>query len=150
MPKGNPPKPTELKRRLGNPGRRPLPDINKIVALPAAVGVPDPPNRLEADGLSLWRNVWTAGAIWISPATDIRFVVEACRAADDVAQARRRYQASNDVNDLRGVVAASKMLTEALSALGFSPTARARLGVAEVVTQSKLEQLRHSAAQRGS
>jgi hypothetical protein len=39
------------------------------------------------------------------------------------------------------VVALSKSLTEALSAIGFNPTARARLGVAEVRRQSALEAL---------
>ena len=32
----NPPKPNELKRKLGNPGKRPLPELKNIVTLPMA------------------------------------------------------------------------------------------------------------------
>jgi hypothetical protein len=68
-------------------------------------------------------------------------VEEAARLADDLAACRTRYRATLDPSDLRGLVAASKQFTDALSALGFNPTARARLGVAEVKRVSALEEL---------
>lgn len=68
-------------------------------------------------------------------------VEEAARVADDVAAARDRYRATREPADMRALVAAGKRLDEALSVLGFNPTARARLGVAEVKRVSALEEL---------
>ena len=42
MPNGRPPKPIEVKRRLGNPGQRPLPNQAEIQMLDPAVSVPEP------------------------------------------------------------------------------------------------------------
>jgi hypothetical protein len=67
---------------------------------------------------------------------------DACRAADDVAAARRRYRATTDPKDAAALVALGKQLSVALSDLGFNPTARSRLGVAEVTRVSKLDALR--------
>lgn len=145
-PRGRPPKPIEEKRRLGNPGKRPLPAASEVVALRPAVGVPDPPAELLTDGAALWARIWTAGAIWIAPATDTEAVAEVCRLTDDVAVARARYRATRDPGDLRALTSISKLLQEALAALGFNPTARSRLGVAEVKAQSKLEELRERQA----
>ena len=70
----NPPKPVEVKRRTGNPGKRALPDRSKVVALPAADGIPDPLRPLQREGRRTWDRVWGNGAVWLSPATDIELV----------------------------------------------------------------------------
>jgi phage terminase small subunit len=143
---GRPPKPLEQKRRTGrSPGRdtggRKLPDPGNVVALPPASGAPAYPADLGLDGRRLWDRAWDAAITWLSPASDMEEVEEAARLADDVAAARRRYRATTDPGDMRALVAGSKALTEALSALGFNPIARARLGVAEVKRVSALEEL---------
>jgi phage terminase small subunit len=92
-------------------------------------------------GQRLWNRAWNAALTWIAPGTDAEQIEEAARLADDVAAARQRYRATTDPADARALVAVSKQLTEALSALGFNPTARARLGVAEVKRASALDQL---------
>jgi hypothetical protein len=92
-------------------------------------------------GQQLWNGAWAKAITWLSPDTDSRQVEEAARLADNLAAARTRYMATTDPSDARALVALSKQFTEALSALGFNPTARARLGVAEVKRVSALEEL---------
>lgn len=148
MPRGRPPAPIEHHRRVGrangtkkaNGGS--LPAIGEVVVLPQADGLPDFPVGLEDAGQTMWRRIWQDGLTWISPQTDIALAEEACRAIDDVAAARRRYRATTDPKDAAALVALGKRLDEALSALGFTPTARSRLGVAEVKRVSALERLR--------
>lgn len=143
---GRPPKPLEQKRRTGrtpttDSGGRPLPKVAEVVTLPMALGVPDCPSDLGLEGRALWEKAWSAAITWLSPDSDWHEVVEACSLADDVAAARRRYRATTDPGDARAVVALSKSLTEALSVLGFNPTSRSRLGVAEVKRASALDEL---------
>lgn len=146
MPRGRPPAPIEHHRRVGRGGTRkadgrPLPALAQVVILPQAENMPDFPDGLAEDGLGLWRRIWADGITWISPQTDIALAEEACRALDDVATARRRYRATSDPADARALVALGKRLDEALSQLGFTPTARSRLGVAEVKRVSALQGL---------
>jgi phage terminase small subunit len=148
--RGRPPKPMEIKRRTGrtpttDSGGRKLPDFADVVRLPQADDMPDFPADLEMPGQDLWRRIWQDGITWISPKTDAQAAEEACRAADDVATARRRYRATTDPKDAAALVSLGKRLDDALSQLGFNPTARSRLGVAEVTRVSKLESLRRRA-----
>jgi hypothetical protein len=138
---GRPPKPVEVKRRIGNPGKRPLPEPSNVVALPPAAGPPPYPADLGDEGRDLWDRAWSAAITWLSPDSDGKQVEEAARTADNLAVARKRYMATTDPSDARALVALSKQFTEALSALGFNPVARARLGVAEVKRVSALEEL---------
>jgi phage terminase small subunit len=143
---GRPPKPLEQKRRTGrSPGRdtggRKLPDPGNVVALPPADGIPPYPPDLGLAGQHLWDRAWAAAITWLSPDSDGQTVEEACYLADALAAARTRYKATTDPSDARALVALSKQFLETLSALGFNPTARARLGVAEVKRVSALEEL---------
>jgi hypothetical protein len=52
---GRPPKPTERKRKAGNPGKRPIREPLSI--LPAIEGPPKPPESLEDAGMALWDHV---------------------------------------------------------------------------------------------
>ena len=145
--RGRPPKPLEIKRRTGrtpgtDSGGRPLPALADVVHLPQADGMPDFPADLDQAGQDLWRRIWQEGITWISPKSDMQAAEEACRAADDVAAARRRYRATTDPKDAAALVSLGKRLDDALSMLGFNPTARSRLGVAEVTRVSKLDALR--------
>lgn len=144
--RGRPPMPLELKRLHGrtqdtDSGGRPLPKSGEIIALPMAEGVPPIPAGIESDGADLWRQIWHEGLTWISPASDMAAAVEACRIADDLSAARRRYRATTDPRDASALAALGKRFDDALSVLGFNPTARSRLGVAEVKRASALEKL---------
>lgn len=143
--RGRPPRPTEEKRRLGNPGKRALPALATVVHLRPAEGVPDASQmNFGLDGLDLWEYIWKSGARWIAPATDLKMVVLACQTIDNLGTARRRYEATTDPQDGRMVVAYQRALVDALSALGFTPSGRTRLGVAEVTAVSKLDALRRN------
>lgn len=144
--RGRPPVPIEIKRRRGrtattDSGGRPLPASAEVVALPMAEGVPLLPVGIEAAGADLWRQIWQQGLTWISPQSDMAAAVEACQVADDLAVARRRYRATSDPKDAQAVAAMGKRYDDALSVLGFNPTARSRLGVAEVKRASALQNI---------
>lgn len=154
-PRGRPPIPTEIKRLRGrtantDSGGRPLPKLAEVVTLPMAEGVPLLPSGIESDGAELWKRIWQDGLTWISPQSDMAAAVEACNVADDLAVARRRYRATSDPKDAAALVALGKRFDDALSVLGFNPTARSRLGVAEVKRASALQTLLASRQQHSS
>jgi hypothetical protein len=145
-PRGRPPIPIEIKRRRGrttetDSGGRPLPKSAEVVALPMAEGVPLLPHGIESDGAELWKRIWQQGLTWISPQSDMAAAIEACQVADDLAVARRRYRATSDPKDAAALASMGRRFDDALSVLGFNPTARSRLGVAEVKRASALQGL---------
>jgi hypothetical protein len=146
-PRGRPPKPVEHHRRTGRANGakkadgRPLPEVAQVVPLPMADGVPDCPPDFGLDARRLWSRAWGEAITWLSPDSDREHVEQVCRVADDLAAARTRYRATTDPRDGRMVVLLNKELSEGLSALGFNPVARTRLGVAEVKRVSNLEKL---------
>jgi hypothetical protein len=136
------PVPAEVKRRRGNPGKRPLPDPVTVVALPMAEGIPDPPGELGPHGLSMWRSVWEAGRWWVSP-TEMPFeMLWLCQAADERERLRDLVRLGADEKYRRAQRELEKQMTQWVQDLGFSPVARTKLGLAEVKAQSALEGLR--------
>ena len=136
-----PPKPTEIKRLTGNPGRRKLPELSVVTMLPMASTIPDAPDGLGVDGLELWNNAWSHAITWLSPSSDLHTIENTARLADDLAFARKKYRATLDAADGRLLVHINKAFVDALSSLGFDPTARSRLGVAEVKAISAIDKL---------
>lgn len=164
MPRtGRPPKPVEMKRKLGNPGKRTL--SNPVTALAPVTVITHVSDEPE-DGADLVRALLDAGAsAWIGTTDQLAVL----RMVSDGWDRRRRllaflaehggsYAASSDrggerwyprpeVAELRDL---EKQITTWLSSLGLDPASRGRLGVAEVKVRSKLEELRTRAAQRRS
>jgi hypothetical protein len=138
---GRPPKPTELKRIQGNPGKRALPKETEMILLPAAETMPEPSRPLLKYGLEMWERIWNMGNSWISPTTDIELVLMTAEMVDERWNLRVKVMSSDDPKLRRGLRELDKMIVSNLSLLGFSPTDRMRLGVAEVKKQSKLEEL---------
>lgn len=138
---GRPPKPTELKRLQGNPGKRALPKETEMILLPAAIGIPEPSRPLLKYGQEMWDRIWNMGNSWISPTTDIELVLMTAEMVDERWNLRVKVMGSDDPKMRRGLRELDKMIVSNLSLLGFSPTDRMRLGVAEVKKQSKLEEL---------
>lgn len=145
----NPPKPTEVKRRIGNPGNRPLPAVASVTALPAADGVPVPLRPLLNQGQRMWERIWSDGAIWLSPHTDIELVQMLAETMDE-REGLRGYVLSGEAEwrDRVALRSIDDQIKSMLSALGFTPVDRTRMGVAEVRSMSKLEALQARAAQR--
>lgn len=143
-----PPKPTEMKRRTGNPGKRALPDPAKVIALPAADGIPDPLRPLGTEGRRSWDRIWSGGAVWLSPASDIEVAQAFCETVDERESLRLLVMSGE--GDWRDRVALRNLDAQVktyLSSLGFTPVDRTRMGVAEVKQMSKLDALR---ARKGS
>lgn len=160
-PTGRPAKPVELKRAAGNAGHRPLPDApTPETGLRASSSIPTPP-PLGADGRALWDHIWDAGRQWLSPDSDITIVTHLCQAHDEAEEIRRSlalgdiprfYKLPNgslvshplitQLKDLRA------QMTAWLAAIGFSPSDRARLGLAEVRVRDELDDLQRRRSER--
>ena len=158
-PNGRPPKPTEVKRNLGNPGKRELPDVPQPSSnkrLKAVSTIPKPPRELGRKGKLMWTTVWEAGqqTKHIAPLHDAQLILMLCHAVDEAdffrtelasGNVERVYLMSNgayaphpyvkELGNLR------TQITAWLSMLGFSPTDRARMGIGEVVEDSPLDEL---------
>jgi len=146
-PRGRPPKPIEQKRLTGNPGKRTLPDQKELVLLPSAYDIPEPSRKLFPPGLELWERVWGMGQTWISPTTDVDLLLMTCELLDERSQLRAQVINNNRPDERKALRDLDRQLVANLSLLGFTPTDRSRLGVAEVKRQSKLEELRSRASQ---
>jgi hypothetical protein len=140
---GRPPKPIEQKRALGNPGKRPLPTEGSLVLLPSMFKVPEPPRPIVTEAAkALWNRTWTMGQTWLSPQTDIELLLMTCEMVDERWNLRIKVLQDNRPEERKGLRDLERQLIANLSLLGFTPTDRSRLGVAEVKKISKLEALR--------
>jgi hypothetical protein len=140
---GRPPKPIEQKRLTGNPGKRALPKEGSLVLLPSLYEVPDPPRPLVTTAAKeLWERTWSMGQTWLSPSTDIELLLMTCEMIDERWNLRIKVLQDNRPEERRGLRELEKQIVNNLSLLGFTPTDRSRLGVAEVKRVSKLEELR--------
>lgn len=160
-PTGRPPKPLEVKRALGNPGQRPIPDAPGIgEGLSGVSDVPDSPD-LGVDGLALWVHVWNAGKSWLAPESDRTIVTLLCQAQDEHEEIRRLIQTGEIPRyyvTANGQMVTHPMVTQLanlrtqmtgwLAALGFSPADRSRLGLAEVRVRDELDELQKRRQER--
>jgi hypothetical protein len=146
--RGRPPKPIEQKRLLGNPGKRPLPDATDVVILPAVVEIPEPSRKLFQYGRELWDRVWSMGHSWISYTTDLDLLLIVCEQIDERTKLRTQVWNNGRADERKALRQLENQIIQNLSLLGFTPTDRSRLGVAEVKKLSKLEQLRDKYAQK--
>lgn len=137
--------PLELKRMRGNPGHQRLPDVRTTQALTSAVDIDmteHVPAQLKQAGTALWAYVWTAGATWISPQTDAAAVTMLCETTDFAQIMRAKFIETGEICYSREYIAATDKQIALLRELGLTPAARSKLGVAEVKSKSRLEQLR--------
>jgi hypothetical protein len=134
----NPPKPVEQKRLLGNPGKRAMPQ--PVMTLHS--GRVEPPDYLRDPGRELWERVFNAGEIWLSPRLDFTVLERVCRALDRVIELERLFDADpSDRKVVMSINETDRVIMSGLGLLGFTPADRARLGLAEVKRQSKLQEL---------
>ena len=147
---GRPPKPTEQKRLIGNPGGRKLPDQAEIILLPAIDQIPEPPRQLFEYGRQLWDRAWSAGATWISPNFDLELLLIVCEQTDERIRLRAAVWNNNRADERRALRSLEQQIVDNMSKLGFTPTDRSRLGVAEVKIKSKLQALQELKDKRGN
>jgi hypothetical protein len=141
MSKGRPTKPLEQKRMLGNPGKRTLPKEGELIQLDPIREIPEPPRPLGKYGLELWDRVWNMGSTWVSPTTDLELLLMTCEMIDERWNLRATVLRDGDPKQRRQLRYIEQAIVSNLSLLGFSPSDRTRLGVAEVKAKSKLEEL---------
>lgn len=147
-PRGRPPKPSEIKRLTGNPGKRPLPEKSNLVLLPATNQIPEAPRQLFKQGQDLWDRVWTMGHTWISYSTDLELLLLVCEQIDERTALRNKVWKEGRTDERKALRSLEKQIVQNLSLLGFTPTDRSRLGIAEVKKMNKLEELRAKQEER--
>lgn len=145
---GRPPKPAEQKRRTGNPGKRKLPDLAAVTPLPAS-SPPDPPRPLGAAGGALWERAWGHGRAWMAE-TDAELLMLTCEQLDERQALRLKVLREGDWRERAALRALDKAVQDGLSMLGFTPTDRTRMGVAEVTVRSKLDDIANRRSQRST
>jgi hypothetical protein len=133
---GRPRKPTEEKRRLGNPGKRPLPSKGQVVELAEVV-----PLEVERSPVTVIADVLSAGAVWLAE-TDVALLALLRESIEERAELRELVMSVGDPADRRSLRDLDKQIVGMLSSLGFDPSARSRLGLAEVKRVSKLDELK--------
>lgn len=148
MPAGRPSKPVEIKRKLGNPSKRPLPEQSAIQLFDAVVSVPEPARPLLKYGREFWDKVWANGLSWISANTDAELLLMTCELVDERWNLRVRVMQSNDWRERRALRELDDRIIRNLSLLGFTPADRSKLGVAEVKAISKMEALKRRQDER--
>jgi hypothetical protein len=148
MPNGRPPKPTEVKRKLGNPGQRRLPNQSEIQMFEPVSSLPEPARPLLKYGREFWDKVWLNGLQWISVNTDSELLLMTCELVDERWNLRVRVMQSNDWRERRALRELDDRIIRNLSLMGFTPADRSRLGVAEVKAISKMEALKRRADER--
>lgn len=148
MTPGPPPKPNELKRRTGNPGKRKLPAIGSVIALPQVSS--QPPSELSPKAQELWCKL-REQAPWIAN-TDSPLMLELCTKMDFRDQLKEELAQTAPVlytdkgyayaNPLVGMISTvDDDIIRILSLLGLTPADRTKLGVAEVKARGKLQEL---------
>ena len=137
----NPAKPLQQKRKLGNPGKRGLPNAAEL--MPLEGGYIEPFRPLEFAGKQLWDSVFKHGELWISRRTDVHLLLMTCEQLDRREQLRSEIvEKGLDRTLIMSLNETEKLISSNLGQLGFTPSERTRLGLAEVKRESKLEQLR--------
>jgi hypothetical protein len=144
---GNPAKPIEMKRKLGNPGKRALPREGELMQIEG--GYREPLRPLGEAGMQLWSEVFGAGGLWISLKTDTQLLQMVCELLDRREILREHFSADpTDRKVNMSLLETEKLIQSSLSLLGFTPSDRSRLGLAEVKAKSKLEELMERRANR--
>lgn len=149
MTPGPPPKPAELKRRTGNPGKQKLPKPSNLIALPQVVE--SVPVSLGSVGAEMWQQC-RARAPWVAE-SDKPTLLMLCEKWERRAELMARLSTEDDVlytdkgyayaNPRVGMLSTvENEIGKLLGVLGFTPADRTRMGLAEVKARSKFEELR--------
>jgi hypothetical protein len=126
-----------------------MPDENSVVLMQQVEQTPEPPRPLLKYGQDLWDRIWGMGATWVSDRTDLELLTMTCEMVDERWNLRVKVMQSDDAAMRRGLRELDRQIVSNLSLLGFTPSDRSRLGVAEVKAKSKLEELMERRANRG-
>jgi P27 family predicted phage terminase small subunit len=154
-PNGRPAKPVERHRDAGTGRNLPnAPMPNEGLSGTDGSKLPSLPESLGSHGTELWAHVWTAGKSWLAIESDRTIVTLLCNAFDEHEEIREKlatgeyervYVHANGSPVTTPWVTQLKELrtqmTTWLSQIGFSPSDRSRLGLAEVRVRDQLDEL---------
>ena len=151
---GRPAKAIEEKRRLGNPGKRPLPDKATVSSIPVADRTLPP--HLGSAGAQVWDHVaswcpWFGQSdrhalIELCDLVDLRALLVAQIRVDGVTTPTGSGSIQAHPNWVQ-VIALTKQIHGLMSLFGLTPSDRGRMGVGEVTGKSKLQALIDKQAQ---
>jgi hypothetical protein len=134
----NPSKPIEQKRALGNPGKRALKQPAEYIE----GGYVEPMRELKDAGMSLWDSAMKTGEQWIARNTDTQLLLVTCEQMDRREVLMTLWRSNpTDKNLLMRLAELEKQIASNLGMLGFTPSDRSRLGLAEIKAKSKLQEL---------
>ncbi len=140
MTKGRPTQPTELKRLKGTLRADRIPQVGELATLTNAPGEPDPSTVLGEQGLAFWSQAWSTP--WLSQLSDYWIVLITAQALDEREEVKAALAELPTDRKLRTTLRElDKQVINSYSLLGFTPSDRSRLGVAEIKKESKLEEL---------
>ena len=150
--------PNEQKRRRGARIRNGLAavPVPEMALATVQIGViPNPPATLDRTGAAFWSMLWDGGRRHLSERHDWPLVEKVCVALQEVAAIdtwiggkleRRFYETANGQLVTHPLVKQktelNAQITAWLSLLGFTPSDRARLGLAEIRVANELDQYR--------
>lgn len=145
---GPAPKPNEVKRKQGNPGKKALPNLASVIALPQVTS--HAPEHLSDNGKQLWQDI-RERATWIAD-TDQSTLQLLCEKLDRRAEYQAKLQSMDLVlytdkgyayaNPVVGMLSTiENEIAKLFSVLGLTPSDRSKLGVAEVKKMSALDEL---------
>lgn len=138
MQTGRPTIPTEQKRLKGTlrADRQPT----NALTLHNNPTPPTTPETLKTTGQQFWATAWTT--TWISQTTDYNQVLLTAQTLDERDEIKQAITKDPTNRTLRVTLRElDKQLMSSFSLLGFTPSDRARLGVAEIKQETKLEAL---------
>ena len=111
-------------------------------------GYIEPARPLEFAGRQLWEAAMKTGENWIARNSDTQLLLLTCEQMDRRNDLMTKIIETDEWRLYRALHDLEKMITTNLSLLGFTPTDRSRLGIAEVKKASKLEELMSRKAER--
>lgn len=140
----NPGKSQELKQKLG------AKNADSGIALPVipVLSIPEPGRRLEESGLALWSQAFSKKDTWLM-SSDLELLLMTCEKLDE-RDSLRTYVLENleAWHERAGLRVLEKQIEDNLNLLGFTPSARQKLGIQQVKAQSKLESIMAKKAAR--
>lgn len=116
-----------------------MPDRVMTIALEG--GRVEPLRELEQAGKQLWDSVFSHAELWVSPRTDVHLLQMTCEQLDRREQIKQAITSSDDWHLFKQLNDLERLVSSNLGLLGFTPSDRSRLGLAEIKAKSRLQEL---------
>jgi P27 family predicted phage terminase small subunit len=142
--------PNERKRRIGNPGKRALPELAAVTPLPALSN--DTPVSLGPYGAELWESITATAKAWLAP-SDHPMLMLLCELADRRETFRKSLiehgtliERPGDGHLVANPAAAmlsdvEKRMVHIASLMGLTAADRTRIGLGEVKAKNAFEEM---------